>query len=160
MVFVDRENTESKANVLETLEKRINEIKKGKNFSPILLYPEGTRTNGNYLLDFKKGAFFTHCPIYIYCNKFNNCNIVFSNGAWPFFRLFNNLSVVKIGPFYPDHLNLNVNNPNDWKKYAEKVRDIMAKCLGVEKSDSSVSESIDYKKFIKNFNSSKTRENY
>jgi lysophosphatidylcholine acyltransferase/lyso-PAF acetyltransferase len=32
-------------------------IKDGKVFPPVMIFPEGTTTNGKYLISFKKGAF-------------------------------------------------------------------------------------------------------
>ena len=38
--------------------------------------------------------------------------------------------------FDPTYLNLDKDDENAWEIYAEKVRTIMAKCLGVPKSES------------------------
>jgi len=37
------------------------------------------------------------------------------------------------GNYDPKYLNLDPNDENSWKIYAEKVRDIMSKCLDVPK---------------------------
>jgi hypothetical protein len=37
------------------------------------------------------------------------------------------------GNYDPKYLNLDPNDENSWKIFAEKVRDIMAKCLGAKK---------------------------
>ena len=37
------------------------------------------------------------------------------------------------GNYDPKYLNLDPNDENSWKIFAEKVRDIMAKCLGIPK---------------------------
>ena len=39
------------------------------------------------------------------------------------------------GLYDPKHLKLNQDDPNAWKIYAEKVRNIMSKCLNVPKLD-------------------------
>ena len=33
---------------------------------PLIIFPEGTTTNGRALMKFKKGAFFTEKPFYVY----------------------------------------------------------------------------------------------
>ena len=40
----------------------------------------------------------------------------------------------------PRHLNLDPNDPNSWKIYAEKIRDIMSKMLDLPKREISVKE--------------------
>lgn len=45
-------------------------IKKGKNFPAVAMFPEGTCTNGKYLLSFKKGAFESFSPIKIFYFRF------------------------------------------------------------------------------------------
>ena len=38
-------------------------------------------------------------------------------------------------PYDPSYLNLDPNDENSWKIYAEKVRDIYSKCLKIPKSE-------------------------
>ena len=40
---------------------------KGKNFPPILIYPEGTTGNNKCIMNFKRGAFEPMMPIKAYC---------------------------------------------------------------------------------------------
>jgi 1-acyl-sn-glycerol-3-phosphate acyltransferase len=58
-IFVNRAGTEEERNALvKTIMKRQIEIEDGgKNYSPILIFAEGTTTNGSALLPFKRGAF-------------------------------------------------------------------------------------------------------
>jgi len=49
------------------------------------------------------------------------------------------------GLFDPSYLNLDQNDPNAWKTYAEKVRDIIAKCLKIPKVNQSKLESDKFK---------------
>ncbi len=39
------------------------------------------------------------------------------------------------GLYYPDHLNLDQSDPDAWRIYAERVRDLMAKMLDMPKID-------------------------
>lgn len=55
--------------MIQKIKERVNLIKDGKNFPPVLLFPEGTTSNGKYVLSFKKGAFAPFEPIKIYALK-------------------------------------------------------------------------------------------
>jgi 1-acyl-sn-glycerol-3-phosphate acyltransferase len=46
--------------------------------APMLLYPEGTVSNGDMLLTFKKGAFYGQRPLKVICTKYE------TNGFRPF----------------------------------------------------------------------------
>ena len=109
---------------------------------PLVIFPEGTTSNGEYLLTFKKGAFHPMRPVKIVCLKYE------TSGFYPYSSLlpFNSFYIlcmsswslkVKIyefeGVYDPKHLNIDPNNKEGWKIFAEKVRNIMAKCLKVQK---------------------------
>lgn len=49
-----------------------------KNIFPLLIYPEGTTSNGKGLLTFKNGAFEHLPPITAYCLKYE-CNFTFND---------------------------------------------------------------------------------
>ena len=58
-IFVNRAGTEEEKNkIVESIMIRQREIEdEGKNYSPICIFPEGTTTNGDHLIGFKRGAF-------------------------------------------------------------------------------------------------------
>jgi len=42
---------------MEKIQQRVNDYNEGKNVNPLLIFPEGTTSNGRGLLKFKIGAF-------------------------------------------------------------------------------------------------------
>ena len=62
-VLVERENKDSRNSASEALLTRQQMFYKKETHSPILIYPEGTCTNGKYLIKFKKGAFQSLLPV-------------------------------------------------------------------------------------------------
>ena len=71
-LFVDRLNKNSKMQTFEKLQSRIEENEKGKHFNPILIFPEGTTTNNKGIVDFKRGAFSSLSPVWIYGLKYTS----------------------------------------------------------------------------------------
>ena len=62
-LFVKRENEEDRKKIFQELRQRQQDFYDGKILSPLLLFPEGTTTNGKYILKFKRGAFYHLLPI-------------------------------------------------------------------------------------------------
>ena len=62
-LFVKRENEADRARIFTELEKRQKDFYEGNILSPLCIFPEGTTTNGKYILKFKKGAFYALLPI-------------------------------------------------------------------------------------------------
>ena len=113
---------------------------------PLGIFPEGTSTNGKYgLLNFKKGAFKDLKPMKITGVKFSNGDWLspMDNqlGSFPMVLMimsnwYNKATYYEIDQVYdPKYLNIDPNDKNGWKIYAEKVRDIMAKMLDLKKID-------------------------
>jgi len=50
------------------------------------------------------------------------------------------------GNYDPKYLNLDPNDENSWKIYAEKVRDIMSKCLNIPKVNQGYRDAKKFKK--------------
>ena len=71
-LFVDRLNKNSKAQIFEKLQFRIEETEKGKHYNPITIFPEGTTTNNKGIVDFKRGAFSGLHPVWIYGLKYTS----------------------------------------------------------------------------------------
>lgn len=51
---------------------RIRAIKENLFYPPLLIFPEGTVSNGRYLLSFKRGAFEPLQPVKICCMKYED----------------------------------------------------------------------------------------
>ena len=62
-LFVNRESKENRQRIFKQLEQRQKDFYEGKILSPLCLFPEGTTTNGKYILKFKRGAFYNLLPI-------------------------------------------------------------------------------------------------
>ena len=62
-LFVKRESEEDRERIFKILEQRQKDFYEGRILAPLLLFPEGTTTNGKYILKFKKGAFYNLLPI-------------------------------------------------------------------------------------------------
>ena len=62
-LFVKRESQEDRARIFVELEQRQKDFYEGKILSPLCIFPEGTTTNGKYILKFKKGAFYSLLPV-------------------------------------------------------------------------------------------------
>ncbi|XP_055330589.1 lysophosphatidylcholine acyltransferase-like [Paramacrobiotus metropolitanus] len=70
-IYVDREIRESRTNTKDTLIKRCSD-EKGV-WPPVLIFPEGTTSNGQCLFKFKLGAFYPGQPIQMTSIEYRSC---------------------------------------------------------------------------------------
>lgn len=140
-VFLDRECSENRNLVLEKIKTRANRVKSHNDISPLLIFPEGTVTNGRTLMSFKKGAFATGDRIKIYVLKYNTgpLEYVWSignvNSLYSMFfgmsQLFNTIDLIE----YEDDFDprwvyaskkIKAEDENAWEEVAKKVKELMA----------------------------------
>eukprot|EP00331_Platyophrya_macrostoma_P010790 CAMPEP_0176428158 /NCGR_PEP_ID=MMETSP0127-20121128/12993_1 /TAXON_ID=938130 /ORGANISM="Platyophrya macrostoma, Strain WH" /LENGTH=375 /DNA_ID=CAMNT_0017809807 /DNA_START=22 /DNA_END=1149 /DNA_ORIENTATION=- len=152
-LFVNRTDRNQKDAVLHNIKERVDYCMAGKAIPPVLIFPEGTTTNGKYIITFKKGAFCTFAPVRILCIEYpKSCfaptydildlpTIFFVMNC----QLFNRIRVHDCGIYDPSHLELR--EEEDWKRYAAKVRNIMCKCLNVEPYEIGYEERLVYEKY-------------
>jgi lysophosphatidylcholine acyltransferase / lyso-PAF acetyltransferase len=58
--------------VIQEISKRQEEIMLNKHMHPLIIFPEGGTTNGQYIIKFKKGAFVSLLPIWPKVIKFRS----------------------------------------------------------------------------------------
>jgi lysophosphatidylcholine acyltransferase/lyso-PAF acetyltransferase len=145
-VFVAREMRDEKNHIIDLIEQRAKQIRANKNYPPVMIFPEGTTTNGKYLISFKKGAFFTLDPIQIVCLKYEERSFALSYDCigdiycfvFVFCQFVNRLTVTEFDVFDPEYLGLT--KEKDWVVYMAKVKEVMRKCLGVRNSEAGFNE--------------------
>ena len=70
-IFINRESMEDRHHVIDLIKKRSDLIKHNEHIAPLLIFPEGTVSNGRTLMTFKRGAFLTGDLLKIYTLKYN-----------------------------------------------------------------------------------------
>jgi len=136
VIEVDRDNKNSRANAMEAMTKHVEEWTPGAR--PMLIFPEGTTSNGENLLEFKKGAFVTGVPvrpiIILYTGDWNPANTNFkvstkgeieptSDSEWyeQFLGHFiHSMQVEVLPPYIPSEREC-----EDAALYASNVRELM-----------------------------------
>ncbi|MES1911199.1 MAG: hypothetical protein MHM6MM_003675 [Cercozoa sp. M6MM] len=150
-VYVDRRSSKSKRAAINEVKRRIEMRQKdehAENFGPLLVFPEGTTTCGDALVNFKKGAFLFQQPVQPVILHYERCtrsgwrpSLVHSdsrgNMISPAFVIFRTLAT-------PQHrlriqvLPLHKPTPaetDDASLFAENVRKEMAKAGNLDLAD-------------------------
>ncbi|XP_057434932.1 lysophospholipid acyltransferase LPEAT1 isoform X2 [Lotus japonicus] len=129
-VYVQRESKSSDfKGVSAVVTERIREAYQNKSAPLMMLFPEGTTTNGDYLLPFKTGGFLAKAPVlpviikYPY-QRFSPAWDSISGVRHVIFLLcqfVNNIEVIRLPVYYPSQQEM-----DDPKIYADNVRRLMA----------------------------------
>jgi len=152
-IFLQRDNKDKRNDVTTQIEKRVDDFAKNPGTTPpVLIFPEGTTSNGEYILSFKKGAFANMTPLRMYAVKYTNKNFSPAFDTLGIGKLFlfimlqfrNSVTVYDLGVFYPDYLNLK--GEEDWQEYATRVKHIYVKALGLKATDMGFQDMITYQK--------------
>ncbi|XP_026150608.1 lysophospholipid acyltransferase LPCAT4 [Mastacembelus armatus] len=136
-VLVSRKDPESRKNAVAQLTERLT----SNGYWPqMLMFPEGTTTNGRALIKFKPGAFLAGVPVQPvllrYPNKLDTVRWSYKGTTWTealwhtTSQLYTNVTVEFLPVYNPSQEEKN--NPN---LYADNVQKLMAKALGVPATD-------------------------
>ncbi|KAF5792458.1 putative plasmalogen synthase [Helianthus annuus] len=138
-IYVQRESKSADfKGVSGVVNDRINESRQDKSAPMVMLFPEGTTTNGDYILPFKTGAFLSKAPVlpvilrYPY-KRFSPAWDTISGRRHVILLLcqfVNNITVVRLPLYHPSQEEKE--NP---KLYAENVRRLMAREGDLKMSD-------------------------
>lgn len=146
-LLVDRASPTSRTDTLRAISDRGNTIMKDSRWPQVLIFPEGTTTNGKAVCTFKVGAFAAGLPVQPIAVKyrwrfFDPCWSVDGPGMLGsilrMFVQFNNTMEVTFLPVYTPS-EAERANP---KLYARNVRDLIAKELGLPGSNHSAEDAL------------------
>lgn len=130
-IFVDRNDPASRSKTVAAIKER---AKAGSGWPPILIFPEGTCTNGNALITFKAGPFLPGEPVQPVALRYPFRSLSLSGAAsdaytrliWGMLQVYNVLHVTMLPMHTPT-----AEERADPNKFASAVRDEMAKELAI-----------------------------
>eukprot|EP00898_Chlorokybus_atmophyticus_P002401 jgi/Chlat1/3161/Chrsp219S00797 len=152
-VYVDREVADATRNGVSGLVKARLEARRQEphNYQPMLLFPEGTTTNGEYLLPFKTGAFLAGAPVkpVLLRYKWQHFSPAWETITAPRHiqllcsQLYNTLEVVELPTYVPS-----AEEAVDPALYAANVRAYMAKEGGLVPSSLTLQDKRAYQSIL------------
>ena len=155
-MFVDRNTTNSKKDILSEIVQRQKDFIEGKPVMPFMIYPEGTTTSGRHLLKFKKGAFSSLLPVkatILFPNLSNEYHLSCgsSDVAMNFFRslskLYNITEYVELPIISPNeymYTNYAHFGKEKWEIFAEVSRRIMLEIGNFKETKYGIRDSFRY----------------
>ena len=159
-IYVDRDSEEARKNATEAIQARVSRIERHGDMLPLLVFPEGTTSNGRTVLKFKRGAFETNTPLKIFSVRFES-----SSGVLPATVGMTTLQSILL-LFTTTNIHMHVNefedlldpewvyttqkvNPSDehaWEKVAEVAKHLISKTGGFYESENSFREICEFEK--------------
>ena len=142
-IFVNRVS-DQRNQVKEQLTERVKNIQDNRNFNSVLIFPEGTCTNGKVLGQFKKGAFMLGSPLKIFFIKYNgmfDATLVNMNELESSIGILSDWSK-SIEVWEIEGL-VEPAKPMEWQEYADAVRNLMADEFNLGTCDATLNEKIE-----------------
>jgi lysophosphatidylcholine acyltransferase/lyso-PAF acetyltransferase len=155
-IYIDREaSKENKNKIIEDIVQRQEEMEDGKIKFHVLIFPEGTTSNGYNMMEFKRGGFIAMKPVKPMYIKYSGNNIHPSWEVLPFAvhaflfcsQLWARIEVRYLPIFVPnDHLLKAKKGLADTKEmiFAESVREIIEESSGIKRSDEGLKSKKEY----------------
>lgn len=161
-IFISREDSEDRNKVLNLIKERSERIKTKGDMSPLLIFPEGTTTNGRVLMKFKRGAFITGDPIKIYVMKYGTDHQLRSSieSMSPLDNLLltlcqwsNSMTLYEYEDnFDPEYVykkfKVDKTHQDSWEAVAREIKTLMLFISGYQSSEDSFRETLDFEKEI------------
>ena len=149
-IFINRKSKADKSKIVEILKERAMKLKTEENQNDVVIFVEGTTSNGKSILDFKKGAFILDSPIQIIGLKYNgtinicySCVITLDCFLSTALNFSNSLEVFEMdGCVGPKDKNLN------WEEFAGETRKIFCEEFGFEDTGGCFKEKLEMEKII------------
>lgn len=168
-IYLNRADEKDRSKVLDLIKERVARVKEKGDLYPLLIFPEGTISNGRSLLSFKKGAFFSGDPIKIYVIKYNSEHQTIASiinisalSAWfiTICQPFNDLELFEYKEaFDPEYVykkyGISKDDPNAWEKVAAEVKTLMAFVSNMQETEDTYRETIEFEKASLDMNDNK-----
>nr|XP_046184766.1 lysophospholipid acyltransferase LPCAT4-like [Oncorhynchus gorbuscha] len=136
-VMVNRKNPESRKQAIAQI---IERLTSNGYWPQMLMFPEGTTTNGTILIKFKRGAFLAGVPVQPvllhYPNKLDTVRWTHKGTTWietlwhTCSQLYTNVTIEYLPVYTPSQ-----EEKDDPNLYADNVQKLMAKTLGIPATD-------------------------
>lgn len=162
-LWIDRSDKNSRNEIFTLLKQRQSDYINKKVLSPLIVFPEGTTTNGSHILKFKIGAFDSLLPIkpIIFEPDHKSIGEGISSSVISMtydFITFNHVfKFYELPVIYPtDYMYQNYKsiypekNLSNGEIYSEVAREIMCEISGNQKSDKSYNDWLNYKSIVFN----------
>ena len=133
-IFCDRQNPQSRVLTANKITERQKGIINGSIKTLLAIYPEGTVTNGTYLIKFKRGAFMSLLPIKPYVEIIDQSE-------------YHNVKFLELPVLEPTEFmyeNYKDLGKEKWMIYMNVTKRIMAEISGLRMSEKSFAEKIQY----------------
>lgn len=159
-IFLNREDEKDRTKVLELIQARTKRVRENEDMPPLLIFPEGTITNGRVLMSFKKGAFFSGDPIKIYVIKYNTdfqviSSIINISAVSSFLvtanQFYNEIELME----YEDNFDpewtfkkhgITKEDPKAWEYVARDVKTLMQFISGFDTSEDTYRDTLEFEK--------------
>lgn len=173
-IFLDRESEADRSRVLELIKNRTDRVTSHGDLSPLLIFPEGTVTNGRSLMSFKRGAFSTGDHIKICVLRYNPEPLSF---VWSIANMDALLSVIigmsqwanslhfiqfedAFDPHWLYQAGLDPAAEESWQTVAQTVKNLMAFAGGLHQTDTTARQLTELGKASKAYNESLLSSSY
>jgi len=158
--FLDRTSKEKRSEVLKNITDRQHNLMEGKIYNKICIFPEGTNTNGKYLIQFKIGAFSGLTPVKprVFINTkglfhlTTGCVNIGLHMILTMCYLYHSTFEYELPVFYPnDYLYNNFAHLGKEKGeiFMEAMKEIMSEVSCLPKSNTNFQNKLDYLSEIK-----------
>lgn len=155
-LWIDRSEKESREKALHKIIQRQKDVMDKKVLTPLIVFPEGTCTDGNHILKFKRGAFEALLPVK--CILFNSIKHEVAESTvmtelqmiMDYCRLNHHFKIIELPVIYPTSF-MYENYQNQFPQvkekaeiYANVVREIWTEIGGFKQSNKGFSNYLEY----------------
>lgn len=165
-IYVSRLDKESRANTIKMLDEKMKNIALNKEYSELAIFPEGTTSNGRYLLPFKQGAFMNFLPLkplVIEIDSLSKISLAMdiiemtTHVIIVCCVLYHSVTLYSIPDFYPTKYFIEEYIPSviqeqqkPWQVYAEVMRTIMNQVSNISKGNQTYEDKVQLLDILRN----------